>query len=444
MIQGPTIAREYLAQPEGTAASFITSLPVWATTADRECYGRFYKSGDLARYNPDGTIEFVSRRDTQVKIRGFRVELADVEHYVRASSEGAPQVVVDMLEADSRRGGPSLVAFLCFAATSRVKADDVAESDILLALDDSASHQISRNAPTWFMTSITLTFGLRAKSFYVQLQNNLITSEILKKGGYVLSRSVDLFPKTYSPSSDAIGKVIIMTRPLLKTRRQCRCSKAVAADPYQQRALTVCPHGSSLCSFRVKILNINVPVALIDIHGVDSARNKVSFRRDSIGEDPNQNTSPSFPDSSAKATRLTVAPGPAAHAGHISRRRTGGRQEVCRGVYSKRTFAAQLVSRVLDVEIVTNSSNSIVCCMSSAFSVLSAFAPTSWTSVGSYSTRLAQLQKAADMVVCMRSCETSGSRTCLRTIGATTGAHHRNGDDHGITTGRTAGGDMRK
>lgn len=69
-IGGTGLAREYWNDPEKTAASFI-----WHPQTGE----RLYKTGDLGRYWPDGSIEFLGRADTQVKINGFRVEIGEVE-----------------------------------------------------------------------------------------------------------------------------------------------------------------------------------------------------------------------------------------------------------------------------------------------------------------------------------------------------------------------------
>jgi amino acid adenylation domain-containing protein len=72
-IGGQGLARGYLNQPALTAERFIPD-PFSAAPG-----ARLYKTGDLARYGPDGNIEFLGRIDHQVKVRGFRIELDEVE-----------------------------------------------------------------------------------------------------------------------------------------------------------------------------------------------------------------------------------------------------------------------------------------------------------------------------------------------------------------------------
>ena len=69
-VGGAGLARGYLNRPDITAERFIDN-PFGP--------GRLYKTGDLARYLPDGNLEFLGRIDHQVKIRGFRIELGEVE-----------------------------------------------------------------------------------------------------------------------------------------------------------------------------------------------------------------------------------------------------------------------------------------------------------------------------------------------------------------------------
>ena len=70
---GGRLALGYLNRPELTAEKFISN------PFSREPGARLYKTGDFARYLPDGNLEFLGRTDQQVKIRGVRVELGEVE-----------------------------------------------------------------------------------------------------------------------------------------------------------------------------------------------------------------------------------------------------------------------------------------------------------------------------------------------------------------------------
>ena len=73
---GDGVAVGYLNQPELTTERFLDD-PFRAGPG-----ARMYRTGDLARWLPDGTIQFIGRRDTQVKIRGFRIELGEIETIV--------------------------------------------------------------------------------------------------------------------------------------------------------------------------------------------------------------------------------------------------------------------------------------------------------------------------------------------------------------------------
>ncbi|GAM86382.1 nonribosomal peptide synthetase [Dothideomycetidae sp. 11243] len=131
VIQGPTLLRGYLGDKERTAASTVATLPVWAPQQNSRHWSRFFKSGDLCRYNPDGTIEFSSRKDTQVKIRGLRVELGEVEHHVKTLLKDCQQVVVDVFKTDA---GTNLAAYFCFTEETRTDADTT-ESEAFLPID---------------------------------------------------------------------------------------------------------------------------------------------------------------------------------------------------------------------------------------------------------------------------------------------------------------------
>jgi amino acid adenylation domain-containing protein len=138
IIQGPTLLREYLSDSKRTAEAIIKQLPQWIPDNIRT-WGRLYKSGDLAFHNPNGTIEFVHRKDTQVKIRGLRIELGEIEHNIRSYLAGTRQVVVDILEVDSSM---KLVAYLCFTKETRPSNNIGSAEDFFLPLTSQFKDQL--------------------------------------------------------------------------------------------------------------------------------------------------------------------------------------------------------------------------------------------------------------------------------------------------------------
>jgi amino acid adenylation domain-containing protein len=100
-IGGDGLARGYFNRPELTAEKFIPN-----PFANGQ---RIYKTGDLARYLPDGNIECLGRSDHQVKIRGFRIELGDIESALRQKS-GVNEALV--VAREDVPGDKRLVAYL--------------------------------------------------------------------------------------------------------------------------------------------------------------------------------------------------------------------------------------------------------------------------------------------------------------------------------------------
>jgi amino acid adenylation domain-containing protein len=115
-IGGDGLARGYLNRPELTAEKFI------ANPVSNEPGARLYKTGDLARYLPDGNIEFLGRMDNQVKIRGYRIELGEIEA-VLSQHPAVQQAVV--LARDDIPGDKRLIAYIVNANGSAPSAHDL-------------------------------------------------------------------------------------------------------------------------------------------------------------------------------------------------------------------------------------------------------------------------------------------------------------------------------
>ena len=91
-IGGTGLARGYLKRSELTQERFIAN-PFGNLQAQSQ-NSRIYKTGDLARYLPDGNIEYLGRIDNQVKIRGFRIELGEIESTLTKHPEVQEAVVI--------------------------------------------------------------------------------------------------------------------------------------------------------------------------------------------------------------------------------------------------------------------------------------------------------------------------------------------------------------
>jgi len=117
-IGGAGLARGYLNRPELTAERFISN-----PNSDRPS-SRLYKTGDKARYLPDGNIEYLGRLDNQVKIRGFRIEPGEIEAVLSQHPFVQESVVV---ARDDTPGDKRLVAYLVLDLKSKALPEQVSQ-----------------------------------------------------------------------------------------------------------------------------------------------------------------------------------------------------------------------------------------------------------------------------------------------------------------------------
>ncbi|WP_259331056.1 AMP-binding enzyme, partial [Bacillus sonorensis] len=100
-ISGDGLSTGYLNREELTAEKFIPHPFIPGE--------RLYKTGDLAKWLPDGNIEFIGRIDHQVKIRGFRIELGEIESQLEKHDDINETIVTVREDGENR---PYICAYM--------------------------------------------------------------------------------------------------------------------------------------------------------------------------------------------------------------------------------------------------------------------------------------------------------------------------------------------
>ncbi|MCA2929243.1 MAG: non-ribosomal peptide synthase/polyketide synthase [Microcystis sp. M018S1] len=137
-IGGAGVARGYLNRPELTQEKFIPSpfeepglIPPPPLNKGGNQWSKLYKTGDLARYLPDGRIEYLGRIDNQVKVRGFRLELGEIEAVLSQHPLVQEAVVIARADQTSDHDhdqlNTNLVAYLVPALKDQVLPEQLAQ-----------------------------------------------------------------------------------------------------------------------------------------------------------------------------------------------------------------------------------------------------------------------------------------------------------------------------
>lgn len=119
-VEGPALAQGYINNPVKTAEVFVSNPGFLPRAEHGQEPRRMYRLGDLARYLPNGMVQFLGRRDDQIKLAGQRIELGEVEHQVRSCIPGF-EIACEAI----RPGGnaPILGAFIAIGLDPDMESD---------------------------------------------------------------------------------------------------------------------------------------------------------------------------------------------------------------------------------------------------------------------------------------------------------------------------------
>jgi amino acid adenylation domain-containing protein len=156
LVESPSLALGYWKDKARSAASFILD-PAWAKTGTASGR-RFYRSGDLAYYQHNGSIVFAGRKDTQIKLHGQRIELGEVETLLAQAVNSSGQCVADIIRPDNGSGSAVLAAFIGIDPDDESLrfVESGALSEDLAMLPLRARHAMSKSLPRYMVPTVFL------------------------------------------------------------------------------------------------------------------------------------------------------------------------------------------------------------------------------------------------------------------------------------------------
>ncbi|MBL8677014.1 MAG: non-ribosomal peptide synthetase, partial [Alphaproteobacteria bacterium] len=190
-VGGAGLARGYLNRPELTAERFIPNPFQTEGEKQNNKNPRLYKTGDLARWLPDGNLEYIGRNDFQVKIRGYRIELGEIEN-VLSSYEGITQSVVLTKEHAKTEslGNKYLVGYY-------VSEDQLNEGSIL--------NYLSNRLPEYMIPSMLVHLNKLPLTFNGKLDRNALPEPELSNSDTYIEPRNDLEKKIRQIWAEVLG-----------------------------------------------------------------------------------------------------------------------------------------------------------------------------------------------------------------------------------------------
>ncbi|UNY98317.1 amino acid adenylation domain-containing protein [Zhouia spongiae] len=186
-VGGNQLARGYLNQPDLTRKKFIKD------PFSKDPNSRLYKTGDLARYLPDGNIEFIGRLDDQVKIRGFRIELGEIESVLNQQDQVSLGVV---LAKEDATGNKQLVGYV-------VPSQDVDASQGLKI--EKLREALSKTLPDYMVPSLFVSLEAMPLTSNGKIDKRALPDPRVKAEEDYIAPSNDLEDRIVELWSDVLG-----------------------------------------------------------------------------------------------------------------------------------------------------------------------------------------------------------------------------------------------
>ncbi|KAI4257798.1 MAG: hypothetical protein LQ352_001513 [Teloschistes flavicans] len=151
IIEGGLLAKEYLNDAVKTRRGFIPCPSALTTLDPSRRTQRFYRTGDICRYNEFGTVDFHGRRDEQIKIRGQRVELEEVESHLRSCAPANVSIATTMFTPKDMPTEKLLAAVVVFEDSGSM---GVGAEERLTQLSEYMNERLSAVLPAYMIPTM--------------------------------------------------------------------------------------------------------------------------------------------------------------------------------------------------------------------------------------------------------------------------------------------------
>ncbi|KAL7915692.1 hypothetical protein GGI35DRAFT_4429 [Trichoderma velutinum] len=156
LLEGPLVGLGYVNEPQKTASVFIQD-PSWllrGAPGQQGRHGLLYKTGDLVRYNENGSLTYFGRKDAQVKLRGQRLELGDVEHWVQKCVPQARHAIAETIVLQREDSSHTLLAAFLELGGSGQKEDLESVAAEILVVDAAIQDELAEHLPSYMIPTV--------------------------------------------------------------------------------------------------------------------------------------------------------------------------------------------------------------------------------------------------------------------------------------------------